>query len=39
MRYITTNANGVTTIPFFRVGVSAHEFPLFQLLIALGVAD
>ena len=35
MNYITTNAKGVTTIPFHRVGVPASAFPLFQLLEAL----
>lgn len=35
MKYITTNAKGVTTIPFYRLGVPASAFPLFQILEAL----
>lgn len=39
MRCITTNAKGVSTIPFFRVGVAEHSFPLFQILVALGLIE
>lgn len=37
MEYITVNAKGTCTVPFFRVGVSAHSFPLYQILVALGL--
>jgi hypothetical protein len=37
MKYITLNAKGVATIPFFRVGVWEGSFPTFQLLVLLGL--
>lgn len=39
MKYITCNAKGVCTIPFFRLDVSEAQFPLYQLLVALGLTD